>query len=661
MRQLYAHRQDNSCNQINPHRGKLAKLSLAHLPMHYTQAEILISLIPRPRLPKVPIYILTKEIPEVAGGVTTVALGKCNSFINLTKQPVSLLTLSPEHALTAEIVHDELVLDGRLDSRVQFGNAWADLLKMSEDEIANLPEMVSGPIQVETARFDGEPEALVLDDEGRQSRTDRFRADGSIGISDWRAPNTLEPGPKRLITLFSRDGTIARQWTSATQMYGDWLKALTKHSPMSILISERLASSDLLVNWSSDNVTFIQSVHSNHFNNADMERYQYPPPRAKFYQTLDSRDLVTTLTTQQSNDLRLANLTAAGNVATLPNWLPHSPLRRPTPRRRGDGIIVSRMSEDKRLDHSIRAIQGVTETLAPQATLDLFGDGGCMESLVELTEELDVSQRVKFHGYLTNGGKKFRDYSFTLLSSRSEGQGLVLLEAMAAGCVPIAYNVKYGPGEIINHGVNGFLVEPGDVSGLSHQIEQFMKMPEYQVRSLRSAAIRRSRDFMPEKIERLWTRELQRAIERKSNRETSVRGTARLRSLKSPENEFELTIRLSKALSDVSWKWCKICWLQPGTKIYGRLPAKFSHKNGKLLVRATIPLERLLPAIDRPERRIDFYLDVGGDSVQMMRLRIKADSQTIDQRDVDLEFYSTQHGNLSAKLFERNALQLDEY
>ena len=48
--------------------------------------------------------------------------------------------------------------------------------------------------------------------------------------------------------------------------------------------------------------------------------------------------------------------------------------------------------------------------------------------------------------------------SFLLLTSRSEGSPLVLVEAMAAGCLPIAYDVRYGPSDLIRNGRNGFLV-----------------------------------------------------------------------------------------------------------------------------------------------------------------------------------------------------------
>ena len=52
-----------------------------------------------------------------------------------------------------------------------------------------------------------------------------------------------------------------------------------------------------------------------------------------------------------------------------------------------------------------------------------------------------------------------------LLTSRMEGLPLVLLEAMSVGCIPIAYDMPYGPADIIVDGVNGYLVEAGDIEG----------------------------------------------------------------------------------------------------------------------------------------------------------------------------------------------------
>lgn len=68
---------------------------------------------------------------------------------------------------------------------------------------------------------------------------------------------------------------------------------------------------------------------------------------------------------------------------------------------------------------------------------------------------------------------------------------------MAAGCIPISYDISYGPPDIITHGVDGFLVPDGNVEALGNTIAYVSQMPEAQLKRMRKAAIQRSQDFSP--------------------------------------------------------------------------------------------------------------------------------------------------------------------
>ena len=58
-----------------------------------------------------------------------------------------------------------------------------------------------------------------------------------------------------------------------------------------------------------------------------------------------------------------------------------------------------------------------------------------------------------------------------VLSSRNEGYPNVLIEAMSAGCACIAFDCETGPSDIIKHGVNGMLVENGNIESLTKAID----------------------------------------------------------------------------------------------------------------------------------------------------------------------------------------------
>lgn len=68
---------------------------------------------------------------------------------------------------------------------------------------------------------------------------------------------------------------------------------------------------------------------------------------------------------------------------------------------------------------------------------------------------------------------------------------------MARGCIPIAYDIRYGPSDLIEHGVNGFLVPDGDTMKLATAIRIFEAMPPSEVASMRAAAMETAANYFP--------------------------------------------------------------------------------------------------------------------------------------------------------------------
>ena len=118
--------------------------------------------------------------------------------------------------------------------------------------------------------------------------------------------------------------------------------------------------------------------------------------------------------------------------------------------------------------------------------------GVCTNSGATSSAETGSAAQVVLHGYAPGAAQHFAAASFSLMTSTTEGQSLVLLESMAAGCVPIAYDIRYGPSELLVDGETGFLVPGGDVSALADTIERFLALP---VKRVRDGAL--GRDLIP--------------------------------------------------------------------------------------------------------------------------------------------------------------------
>ena len=137
--------------------------------------------------------------------------------------------------------------------------------------------------------------------------------------------------------------------------------------------------------------------------------------------------------------------------------------------------------------------------------LDVYGkDAGSLASIEATVAETGSAGQVVLHGYAPGAARHFAAASFSLMTSTTEGQSLVLLESMAAGCVPIAYDIRYGPAELLVDGETGFLVPGGDVSALADTIERFLALPIKRVRELRANARERLAAFTDAEVFRRW-------------------------------------------------------------------------------------------------------------------------------------------------------------
>ena len=91
-----------------------------------------------------------------------------------------------------------------------------------------------------------------------------------------------------------------------------------------------------------------------------------------------------------------------------------------------------------------------------------------------------------------------------MLTSTSEGLPLAMMESMGAGCVPIVYDITYGPRDLVKHGQNGFITPLGDIEALAGQIEEFLDLGSERIATMREAAKETVKQYLPEAGYRRW-------------------------------------------------------------------------------------------------------------------------------------------------------------
>ncbi|WP_203361914.1 N-acetyl-alpha-D-glucosaminyl L-malate synthase BshA [Bacillus sp. REN10] len=127
---------------------------------------------------------------------------------------------------------------------------------------------------------------------------------------------------------------------------------------------------------------------------------------------------------------------------------------------------VSNFRSVKRVPDVIRVFDRIQQEIP--AKLLLVGDGPEMTVACELVSELGLRDRVLFLGKQDNLEELYSISDLLLLLSEKESFGLVLLEAMACGVPCIGTNIGGIP-EVIEHGLNGFISEVGDIANMSRQ------------------------------------------------------------------------------------------------------------------------------------------------------------------------------------------------
>lgn len=137
--------------------------------------------------------------------------------------------------------------------------------------------------------------------------------------------------------------------------------------------------------------------------------------------------------------------------------------------------------------------------------LQIAGTGSekSLNYLKQLCKENGVENSVEFLGFRKDVEKLYQEASIFVLSSRYEGFGLVLIEAMSQGCACVACDYKGRQREIIQDESQGLLCEPDDVDVLAQALEK-MILDKNLRENIRKNAVRRSEYYGIDRTMERW-------------------------------------------------------------------------------------------------------------------------------------------------------------
>lgn len=359
---------------------------------------------------------------------------------------------------------------------------------------------------------------------GKETAIDYHRADGSVFL---RAPSqsTVNANPVTPFVLVNAKGEPVRQWPKKGGWHRQWLQDLTEGISRVFVISDSRFATPHVLPLRDPRFHVLHLMHNIHVG--PPQRWD-SPMSSSYVQLLDRishMDALVTLTHRQREDIS-TRFGETNNMFVVPNPVETPPLPDPLPRREVKRLaVVSRLETQKRLDDAIRAFALVVAQ-EPDARLDIYGEGTLRIRLQELTKSLGLEDSVVLHGYDPKARETLWTATAFLMTSVHEGYPLATLESMSHGCPVISYDIKYGPREQITEGVDGFLVEEGDIEAIADRALLLIRDPD-RVTAMSKAAYAKALAHDHTSFIHDWQQVLNAVVEQKAAARRSTRSLSR--------------------------------------------------------------------------------------------------------------------------------------
>ena len=266
------------------------------------------------------------------------------------------------------------------------------------------------------------------------------------------------------------------------------------------LISTRYEFSELLSKYGKESYNKIAVEHHHHNN----DKKYINIIKRKYYNI----DYMFALTTSLKKDYEefLKNNNNHTKVVLVPNMLTEldcgvSDLKSK------NVISVGRLHKGKCIDELIKIFSKVT---VKSSKLYIIGDGDEYINLSRLIDELKLNDRVYLLGYKNHQeiAKYLLDSCIFAMTSITEGLPMVLLEAGSAGIPSIAYETDSGVQDIIDDGVNGFVIKNRNEEEYVKKLNMYLKDKSLQSNMSKNMLLK-TKEFSKEKVVALWIKVLE--------------------------------------------------------------------------------------------------------------------------------------------------------
>lgn len=367
--------------------------------------------------------------------------------------------------------------------------------------------------------------------EGKPFRRDQYNAFGTLSRTELLdSPNdnteiyyntnanpvlvkkySIEEGTQKIknIQLNDESGNFIKCFEKEIDFHKNWMDEVIEKYQIDVALVDRVLEFYQPLRELKEskfvNLKVIPVVHSSHTKGDTMAS-----ELTQFYvqplQEMQKQDGIIVLTNRQEQDILkrfgeacIFVLPHAHNIRLKKTIQLKPKIKKNAPKRI---VQVARYSPEKRHLKAIDIYEKVIKKF-PNIRIDFYGFGASEKEIIKKIDEKNLGKNIKVNGFKDDVNDIFLNADLSVITSSVEGYCLAIQESLANGCPVVAFDVKYGPAEMIKNGENGYLIPEGRDMEMVEKIVALLESDDI-LEAMGSKAISLSERFTEDNLAKDW-------------------------------------------------------------------------------------------------------------------------------------------------------------
>lgn len=306
------------------------------------------------------------------------------------------------------------------------------------------------------------------------------------------------------IQLLARSGEVISVFHTEMDFIAYWLKLLFDDSLTHFLIIDKeRVYFPALMKLNLRNVFIVCMIHSSHLKTTSQDiligqlNSNYKP----IFDNISKADAIVVFTNRQKDHIE-KRFGALNQLYVIPHSVETIRPANFETRKPKTAVYLARYSDEKCHERLVRIFDKVINQ-HPSARLEFYGSGEKKSQISKQVRDLGREQSILVNGYAMDVNAIYNQATLAILPSKSEGFSLFLLESISHGCPVISFDVDYGSADMIDSGVNGYLIEQDNEDLMAQQIISLLDDPG-SIKAMSAASYLKAESFKSENIAKMW-------------------------------------------------------------------------------------------------------------------------------------------------------------